>query len=237
MAVLSAAGVRRDLLNAGGQAGMLADGRPGAAVGADVVDRALAQLAERSLLTFSLDGQTVIAHRLVMRVVRDGLAQEGRLAAVCRAAALVLDTHAQAIAESQDRLAVRDFPEQVAALLENTAGTAEADEDLAGMLLQLRLRALRHLNELGDSTAQAIAVGEPLTADFERVLGPDHPDTLTSRSSLAVAHQGAGRPAEAIPLHEQTLAASERVLGSDHPYTLASRNNLARARHAADRAS
>ena len=90
MAVLSAAGVRRDLLQDAGQAGLLPGGEGGAVLSAGVVDAALARLAERSLLTFSLDGQAVIAHRLVMRVVRDGLARQGRLAAVCRAAAAVL---------------------------------------------------------------------------------------------------------------------------------------------------
>ena len=68
------------------------------------------------------------------------------------------------------------------------------------------------------------------------MLGPDHPDTLTSRNNLALAYQEAGRAAEAIPLHEQTLAALERVLGPDHPYTLGSRNNLAAAHRAAGRA-
>ena len=86
----------------------------------------------RSLLTFSLDGQTVIAHRLVMRVVRDGLSRRGRLAAVCRAAASVLDARAEALAGSQDRPAVRDIPEQVTALRENAAGLATgAGEELA----------------------------------------------------------------------------------------------------------
>lgn len=51
MAVLSGAGVRRDLLHAAGQAGVLASG--GHQVGAAVVDRALDQLADWSLLTFS----------------------------------------------------------------------------------------------------------------------------------------------------------------------------------------
>ena len=59
-----------------------------------MVDEALGRLAEWSLLAFSLDGQAVIAHRLVLRVVRDTLAQQGRLAAVCRAAASVLDARA-----------------------------------------------------------------------------------------------------------------------------------------------
>jgi hypothetical protein len=40
------------------------------------------------------------------------------------------------------------------------------------------------------------------------VLGPDHPDTLTSRNNLAYAYQSAGNLAEAIPLYHDTLAAS-----------------------------
>src|SRR5215472_9427389 len=67
--------------------------------------------------------------------------------------------------------------------------------------------------------------GQNLTAR-ERVLGPDHPDTLTSRNNLANAYQAAGRTDEAITLHEQNLTARERVLGPDHPDTLTSRKNL-----------
>ena len=71
------------------------------------------------------------------------------------------------------------------------------------MLMRLRFLALHHLIELGDSMPQAIAVGEPLIADLERMLGPDHPDTLNARNSLAAAYQAAGRAADAIPLFEQ----------------------------------
>ena len=72
--MLSAAGVRRELLHAAGQAGVL--------VTAGTGDRGpggsgAGGLAERSLLTFSLDGRTVIAHRLVTQVVREGLARRG----------------------------------------------------------------------------------------------------------------------------------------------------------------
>ena len=234
LSVLSAAGVRRDLLHAAGQAGALADGSD--PLGAAVVDEALGRLAEGSLLAFSLDGQAVSAHRLVLRVVRDTLVQRGRLAAVCRAAALVLEARAGALAGSLDRAAVRDVPEQATALGQAAAGLAGASGELEAVLLRLRLWALYYLNELGDSAAQAIAVGEPLLQDAERMLGPDHPDTLASRDNLAVAYQAAGRTAEAIPLHQQTLAARERVLGPDHPDTLASRNNLGLAYEDAGRA-
>ena len=225
MCVLSAAGVRRDLLHAAGQAGAL--GGPG--LGAGVVDGALGRLAEWSLLAFTVDGQAVLAHRLVLRVVRELLTQEGRLAAVCEAAAGVVDAHAGALVGSPDRLAAREVPEQVAALLQVTAGLVGTASELEDALPRLRFWALYHLNELGDSAAQAITVGESLVHDQERVLGSDHPDTLNSRNSLAVAYRDAGRAAEAIALHEPTLADQERVLGSDHPDTLITRNNLANA--------
>ena len=174
----------------------------------------------------------------MLRVVRDSLVQQGRLAAVCRAAASVLDTRARRPGGSLDRLAVRDIPEQVTALRTSRGRAGRpAGESWTRSLLGLRLWALYHLNELGDSAAQAIAVGEPLIADVERVLGPDHPDTLASRNNLANAYRAAGRAAEAIPLHEQTLADRERVLGPDHPDTLTSRNNLAVAYQAAGRAA
>jgi tetratricopeptide (TPR) repeat protein len=235
LSVLSPAGVRRDLLHAAGQAGVLASG--GEPLSGVVVDEALGWLAEWSLLAFSLDGQAVTAHRLVLRVVRDILVQQGRLAALCRAAASVLDARAGALAGSADRAAVRDVPEQVTALWQAATGLAGGPGELEAVLLRLRFWALYLLNGLGDSAAQAIAVGEPLLEDAERVLGPDHPDTLASRNNLANAHQAAGRAAEAIPLLEQTVADRERVLGPDHPDTLKSRDNLAIAYQMTGRAA
>ena len=64
----------------------------------------------------------------------------------------------------------------------------------------------------------------------QRVLGADHPHTLTSRGNLAGAYQAAGDLGWAIPLYEQTLADSVRVLGADHPQTKIVRGNLAAAR-------
>ena len=67
------------------------------------------------------------------------------------------------------------------------------------------------------------------------LLGPDHPDTLTSRNDLAGAYESAGRLTEAITLYEQVLPDRIRVLGEDHPDTLTSRNNLAYAYESAGR--
>jgi RNA polymerase sigma factor (sigma-70 family) len=233
MAALSAE-VHRDLLHVAGRAGVLASG--GRRVEAAAVDQVLEMLNDRSLLRFSLDGQNVIMHRLVAQVVRHSLARRGRMAAVCWVAASVLEAHAIAIAGSQDRPAARGIPQQVAALLANTAEFAgEADEELAEILLRLRFITLYHLIELGDSVQQAIAIGEPLTADLERLLDPGHPDTLNARNSLAAAYLAADRVADAIPLFEHNLAILQRLLGPDHPDVLTSRNNLASAYQDADR--
>jgi RNA polymerase sigma factor (sigma-70 family) len=228
MAVLSPAGVRRELLHVAGRTGVLAGG--GRRVPADLVDQVLEWLSDRSLLTFSLDRQTVIMHRVVAQVIRDGLARRWRLAAVCWVAASVLEAHAIAVAGPQDRPAVRRIPQQVTALLNHTAELAEGiDEELAEILLRLRFISLYHLIELNDSAPQAIAVGEKLTADLERLMGPGHPDTLNARNSLAAAYLAADRVADAIPLFEQTLAILISKLGPSHPDTLTSQNNLASA--------
>ncbi|UUU45176.1 FxSxx-COOH system tetratricopeptide repeat protein [Streptomyces sp. NBC_00162] len=75
----------------------------------------------------------------------------------------------------------------------------------------------------------AVKAFQRALATRERVLGPDHPRTLVSRSNLAGAYWSAGDLVRAVPLFERTLEDSERVLGADHPDTLISGNNLAHA--------
>jgi tetratricopeptide (TPR) repeat protein len=234
MAVLSPAGVRRELLLAPRQRGELITGKHRAT--AALVDRALAQLAERSLLTCSLDGRTVVAHRLVTQVVRDEIARHKRLTAVGQTAAAMLEAHSQSFDASRDRPAVRDITEQVTALVGNTAATAgETEEELTRALRRLRFLALYHLIDLGNSATQAVTLGEQLTADLEQALGPDHPGTLNSRNSLAAAYRAAGRADDAIQLFRQTLVSRVRLLGPEHPDTQISQNNLATAYHDAGR--
>ena len=77
--------------------------------------------------------------------------------------------------------------------------------------------------------SEAIALLEQVLTDCVRVLGADHPDSLTSRNKLAYAYHAAGHLTEAITLYEQVLTDSIRILGEDHPNTLTTRNNLAYA--------
>ena len=115
--MLSAAGVPRSLVHAAAGEGLPGRDGPLAALAPEEVDRVLARLAGTSLLTFSLDGSAVTAHRLVMRVIRENLAADNTLTAVCESAARLLDGLAASRWENwhEDRAATRDLVEQIMA--------------------------------------------------------------------------------------------------------------------------
>ena len=95
------------MLYAAGEMGSLANGLRRVAAGR--VDQALTGLAEQALLTVTVDGQSVIMHRLVARIVREELARRGRLARVCRATASALEAYARELAGQRDRAAVSEI--------------------------------------------------------------------------------------------------------------------------------
>ena len=76
-------------------------------------------------------------------------------------------------------------------------------------------------------TGEAVELGEQVLADRERILGPEHPDTLEARGNLAASYWSAGRTDDAFELDERVLADFERILGDDHRSTLIARGNLA----------
>ncbi|MFF3539696.1 tetratricopeptide repeat protein, partial [Streptomyces sp. NPDC002466] len=81
-------------------------------------------------------------------------------------------------------------------------------------------------------TEEAINLLEHVLADRERLLGNQHPHTLTTRANLAASYQQAGRTEEAINLLEHVLADRERLLGNQHPDTRSARDVLSRWRSA-----
>jgi tetratricopeptide (TPR) repeat protein len=61
----------------------------------------------------------------------------------------------------------------------------------------------------------------------KRVLGNEHPDTLSSMNNLASTYMNQGQWKDAEELQVQTMQAMERVLGNEHPDTLRIMDNLA----------
>ena len=232
MSVLSLGSVPRALLHAAVHSGALARVAPSSYVSDVAVDEALGRLAGSSLLTFSVDGGHVGAHRLVMRVVREKMTQEKRLGIACEAAGSTLISYAGSVRDAWEQSTVRDLVEQLNAAYEHMDSVpGETNPSLTWYRLRLRLEKARFLDDLGDNPAEAIEAGTSLLTDAERELGADDPFTLTCRHNLAIAYQQAGRYGEAITLYEQNLMDREQILRRDHPDTLTSRNNLATAYH------
>jgi hypothetical protein len=82
------------------------------------------------------------------------------------------------------------------------------------------------MRALGDA-AGALPLYRRALESCERVLGPEHPDTLGSLNNLAGCLWALGDAAGALPLYRRALESSERVLGPEHPTTATFRNNLA----------
>jgi tetratricopeptide (TPR) repeat protein len=61
------------------------------------------------------------------------------------------------------------------------------------------------------------------------VLGPNHPETLTSVRNLALLLSSRRRFDEAIPLLERAYTGSRNALGDDHPATINRQTNYADA--------
>ncbi len=66
----------------------------------------------------------------------------------------------------------------------------------------------------------------------EQVLGPIHPDTPTSLTTLGSLLYQQGEFAQALPLHERALAIAEAALGAKHPTAQRYRQNVGACRAA-----
>src|SRR5205085_11695717 len=73
----------------------------------------------------------------------------------------------------------------------------------------------------------ALPHAEQALAIRRRVLGDDHPDTLTSLNNYGSVLEKLGRDSEAESVYKQALERRRRLLGEDNPKTLMSLNNYA----------
>jgi serine/threonine protein kinase len=83
---------------------------------------------------------------------------------------------------------------------------------------------LGHRGQIGVETQ---TMAETAEKGLERLLGPDHPETLAAMSILASAYLHAQKLDLALPLLEKTLRLRKAKLGPEHPETLLSMHKLA----------
>jgi len=182
---------------------------------------ALHNVARLSLLTLTngdSDAGRVRVHALVQRATIEHLSAE-RLRDLARAAAdALLDTWPKIELDP----AFGQLLRANAAALISRAGDLLWQPEWHPILS----RAGRSLDDSGLLDAARTHWAD-MVATSHRLLGPDHPDTLTARHHLAHLRGQAGDPAHATAAFEELLADELRTLGPDHPHTLATRHNLA----------
>ncbi len=77
------------------------------------------------------------------------------------------------------------------------------------------------------SYREALAIAKKALPIFARVLGADHPDTLSTRHNIAYWTGETGEEHEALRLNRELLPDRVRVLGADHPDALRTRDSIA----------
>lgn len=187
------------------------------------VDAAIGRMTEASVVTLSLDGGTVLMHRLVQRVVRDRLHRGRRLGARIEEAAaglrgMVPEPYGGLRSEGADRA----LPDHVAALW--AAAEPLGDDALRG-LLDLRRSAVFHLATLNE-LERATRLGQEVLTDHERLLPPQDDETLAAVEALDHAYMQANQFDRAVALCRRSLDDCRAAFGGDDPRTLVAVNRL-----------
>jgi hypothetical protein len=174
------------------------------------VDDAVAGLRHYSLI--GPPGATFSVHRLVQAVTRDQLALQAQQAWQAVAAVLVESAVPQDVAERAAWPACRSL-----------LAHAQLVADPLGAPVW---RLATALWESGDY-ATARTWWRRLVKAYEDRYGPEHPDTLSAKASLAHSTGEAGDQVAARDLYRMLVPMRERVLGLEHPLTLHIRSALA----------
>ena len=99
------------------------------------------------------------------------------------------------------------------------------DEYSEGQLRDLHMIA--YLNKAQGRLEEAREMYQRVVKGHEKVLGAEHPATLTSVSNLALVLQRQGKYEAAEEMNQRALKGCEKLLGAEHPDTLTNINNLA----------
>jgi tetratricopeptide (TPR) repeat protein len=183
-------------------------------------DDALAPLLSFSLVKNETGEQALTMHRLVQLSMRKWLEAESELG--------------KWVKESIQALSAA-FPsgnygtwEQCEVLLphlkEIVSHTTEDEEGLEKQA-DCAINAGWYLHQMGEYASAEEFLRLSLDVR-EKMLGQEHPDTLTSVSQLGSVLESQGKYDAAEVLHRRALEGYEKVLGREHPHTLIGVSNL-----------
>jgi tetratricopeptide (TPR) repeat protein/Cdc6-like AAA superfamily ATPase len=113
--------------------------------------------------------------------------------------------------------------------------TLAVAHDLAGTLIDPLYASTFHDARLGESDIEGLDAGrieeahsrfDEVLRSRQRVLGPNHPETLETRIAIAYLDWTFGR-GDCVAMYEQLLADCQNALGADHPLTMQTTRRLA----------
>src|SRR6266702_1934324 len=132
------------------------------------------------------------------------------------------------LSEPPPRLASRrqDLPAAVDDVLLRALAKTPEDRYLTCGEFADDLRAASGLQRYDSDVA--VVLHQRALTDQRRALGPEHPDTLTTRYSIAQEMSARGEHTAAEGELRAVLAIRERMLGPEHPDTLATRFSIAK---------
>ena len=198
-----------------------------------IARQSLGALIAHSICTPSQDGRYVRIHGLQGRVLREDYNKQPEVFASLEKAVVTLlesidiDEASKNDAQRADAL---DMADQLRAISEQQGqayySPHEARIGLSNVVGIVN-NTIYCLTEMG--RPQTALTLQETVGMLTNALGPDHPDTLGTRSNLALVHQQAGHLSTAIDMHQALLTDRTRLLGPDHPDTLTTRGNLAAA--------
>jgi tetratricopeptide (TPR) repeat protein len=198
--------------------GMVVDTRT--AVGRKRLADSLNALARFSLAT--VDDDSVSVHRVLQKTIRDDDAARDDQTAALRA----LTTLDDAFPDDVKLPASWPLCEQ---LLPHALALADAlnqPGERGPQLISLLNRACQYLNR-AELSQRGLATAQITLRHAQRVLGAEHPETLTTRQRLAFAHLWTSPGDETIAILKPLLDDRTRILGAEHPDTLKTRHSLA----------
>ncbi len=183
----------------------------------DQVDLAISQLLNHSLAE-DAGADAITVHTLVSRTLRFAEASAEKQWSTLRACLVqVLNVEMVRASDVREHADLSPWVTHARELIDTPQGEAAAN--LLGWVARF--------DREGGRYALAQKAYETQLQARKRVLGEEHPDTLTSMNNLASTLWNQGDLPGARRLQEAVLDAQKRVLGEEHPDTLMSTNNLA----------
>ena len=186
------------------------------------LEKALGILKAFSFVSEGKDDENLNMHRLIRLVMRKWLIMERKFGEWAgKALSIMSDLYPYG--SHENRKICGDYLPHVYAVLsyERSSSTTEAVakasllHSTAGFML-----SQGQWNKAEKLQQQAVEIRK-------RLLGQEHPDTLTSMANLALTYWNQGRWKEAEELGVQVMETKKRVLGQEDPNTLTSMGNLA----------